>query len=506
LPLEAKTLRWTSQGDPLTMDPHAQNEGLTIAVLNQVYEALVRRDREWKLAPELAVSWTSATPTTWRFKLRPNVKFHDGTPFNADDVVFSLERAMAPTSHFKANVNGISGAKRVDDLTVEILTSGPHPLLLAQLATVRIMSRAWAQKHNAMKPQNYAEKEETYAARHANGTGPFMLKSREPDVRTVLTENPSWWGKREGNVTEIVYLPIKSDATRVAALVSGEVDLVLDPPPQDVARLKASPNISIVEGRENRVIFLGFDQHRDELLYSNVKNKNPFKDLRVRQAVYHAIDIEAIKAKMMRGLAVPTGSLVAAQVNGYSVAADQRLPFDPARAKQLLTEAGYPNGFAVTLDCPNNRYVHDEEICQASAGMLTKVGISVKLNTMPRTTYFTKVQKTDTSFYLLGILPTTHDAYASLFTIAHTIGKEGAGEWNLGHYSNPKLDALIDAARVELDNDKRNRLLADALMLHNADVAHVPLHQQVIPWAMRANVKAVHTPDNFLEVRWVNIQ
>lgn len=506
LPAGAKTFRWASQGDLLTLDPHAQNEGLTVSVLNQVYEALTRRDRNWKLAPELAVSWANVSPTVWRFKLRANVKFHDGTPFTADDVVFSLERAMAPTSNFKSNVAGIKGVKKIDQLTVEIATEGPNPILLEQLATVRIMSRVWSEKNKVEKPQNFAAKEETFAARHANGTGPFMVKTREPDVKTALAANPEWWGRREGNVTDVVYLPIKSDATRVAALVSGEVDFMLDPSPQDIPRLRATPGIAILQGRENRVIFLGFDQYRDELLYSNVKGRNPFKDLRVREAIYQAIDVEAIKAKVLRGLAVPTGSLVAAQVNGYSASADKRLPYDPARARQLLTEAGYPSGFRVTLDCPNNRYIQDEQVCQAIAAMLAKVGIAVRLDALPRVQYFPKIQKGDTSFYLLGILPTTHDAWISLFSIAHSVGKEGAGDWNFGRYANPKVDALIDAIRVELDPTKRNRLIEQALILHNADVGHIPLYQQVIPWAMRSNIKAVHTPDNFLEIRWVSVE
>ncbi len=505
LPANAATFRWTSQGDILTLDPHAQNEGLTITVLNQVYEELVRRDRDFKLAPELALSWSNTSPTVWRFKLRPNVKFHDAAPFKGEDVAFSIERAMAPSSNFKSNVAGIKSVKSIDDLTVEITTDGPNPVLLEQLATVRIMNKAWSVKNKVEQPQNFAQREETFAVRNANGTGPFMVKAREPDVKTVLTANGNWWGKRETNVTEVVYRPIKSDATRIAALISGEVDFVLDPPPQDIPRLTSTPGVSILQGRENRVIFLGFDQFRDELLYSNVKGKNPFKDLRVRQAVYLAIDVEAIRAKVLRGLAVTTGSLIAGQVNGYNAAADKRLPHDPARAKQLLAEAGYPSGFQVTLDCPNNRYIQDEQVCQAIASMLAKVGITLRIDALPRAQYFPKIQKGDTSFYMLGILPTTHDAWSSLFSIAHSVGKEGAGDWNFGRYSNPKMDALIDAIRVEMNPANRNQLIEQALLLHNADVAHIPLYQQVTPWAMRSSVKAVHTPDNFLDIRWVNV-
>ncbi len=393
----AKTFRWASQGDILTMDPHSQNEALNNGVLADVYETLVTRDKQLKVVPLLAVSWTQPKPTVWRFVLRKDVKFHDGTPFTAEDVVFSIQRAQAPSSNFQIYTQGIDKVRKIDDYTVEIETKGPNPVLLDQLTELRVMSKAWAEKNKVTAPQNFIQKEETYSARNANGTGPYMLKSRETDVRTVFVVNPNWWGKREGNVTEVIYTPVKADATRVAALLSGELDFVLDPPPQDIARLKSNPNLRILEGNENRTIFLGMDQHRDELLYSDVKGKNPFKDKRVRQAIYHAIDEDAIQKNVMRGLALPTGSIVAPQVRGYSKELDKRLAHDKEKAKKLLAEAGYPNGFEVTLDCPNNRYINDERICQAVAGMLAQVGIRVKLNAMPRATYFPKIQKFDTS-------------------------------------------------------------------------------------------------------------
>jgi peptide/nickel transport system substrate-binding protein len=501
---EAKTLRWSSQGDFLTMDPHAQNEALNNAATGQVYEPLINRDKEMKLEPSLATSWKQEGPDRWRFTLRQGVKFHDGTPFTADDVVFTIQRVMAPTSNFKQYLVGVTEAKKIDDLTVDILTSGPNPVLLQQLTEVRIMNKAWSEKNNVAKPQNFIEKEETFAVRNMNGTGPYMLKSREVDIRTVFVENPNWWGKREGNVTEMVYQPIKADATRIAALISGEIDFVLDPPLQDLERLKRG-GTKVVEGNENRTIFFGFDQNRDELLYSNVKGKNPFKDVKVRQAVYHAIDIEAIKTRIMRGQALPTGSIIAPQVNGFTKEIDVRLPLDRNKAKQLLAEAGYPNGFEVTLDCPNNRYLNDEEICQAVTAMLAQVGIQSKLNAMPRATYFPKIQKYDTSFYMLGWGVPTFDALYSLQSLAQTVGQGGDGNFNLGKYSNPKFDALVNQIKVETDQEKRNAMIVDALKIHNADVAHVPLHHQVIPWAMRANVNVVHRADNRLELRWVQV-
>ncbi|MCS6944075.1 MAG: ABC transporter substrate-binding protein [Sutterellaceae bacterium] len=502
-----KTLRWASQGDILTMDPHAQNEGLNNTAASYVYEPLITYDEKFQLAPALAVSWRQETPLIWRFELRKGVKFHDGTPFTAADAEFSIMRAMAPTSNFRVYTTGIERARALDEHTLLIITAAPNPVLLRQLTELRIMSKAWAEKHNVVQPQNFVQKEETYAARHANGTGPFMLKSREVDVRTVFVENPNWWGRssKKGNVTEIIYTPIKSDATRTAALLSGEIDFVLDPAPQDIARLKANPNIKVVEGTENRTIFIGLDQHRDELLYADVKGKNPFKDLRVRQALYHAIDIEAIKRSVMRGLSDPTGAIIQRAVNGWTEEAHKRLPYDERRARELLAAAGYPNGFSFTLDCPNNRYINDEDICKALAAMWARIGLKVNVNAMPRATYFPKIQKYDTSAYLLGWGVPTFDALYTLQSLARTVGQGGDGNFNLGRVSNPEFDRLVDAIKTEIDTKKRNDLIARALLLHNREVMHIPLHNQVIPWAMRKNVNVVHRADNRLEARWVRI-
>jgi peptide/nickel transport system substrate-binding protein len=505
--VEAKTLRWASQGDILTFDPHAQNEGLNNTATGYVYESLLTYNEKFELVPSLAASWNRDGNLIWRFNLRKGVKFHDGTPFTADDVVYSIERAMSPTSNFKVYTTGIQGAKAIDPTTVLIYTTVPNPVLLRQLTELRIMSKAWSEKHNVTKPQNYVQKEETYAARNANGTGPYMLKSREVDIKTVFVENPNWWNKanKKGNVTEVVYTPIKSEATRTAALLSGEIDFVLDPAPQDIARMKQNPAIKVVEGAENRTIFLGFDQHRDELQYSNVKGKNPFKDLRVRQALYQAIDIEAIKRAVMRGSSDPTGAIIAPQVHGWTKEANQRLPYNVDAAKKLLADAGYPNGFEFTIDCPNNRYINDEEICKALASMWARIGMKVNVNAMPRATYFPKIQKFDTSAYLLGWGVPTFDALYSLQSLARTVGAGGDGNFNLGRVSNPEFDKLVDGMKSEVDVKKRDEMIAKALMLHNQQVMHIPLHNQVIPWSMRKNVTVVHRADNRLSAEWVRI-
>jgi peptide/nickel transport system substrate-binding protein len=498
----AKTFRWSSQGDILTMDPHSQNEGLNNTLSDHVYEPLVNRGKTMAIEPCLAVSWTQVNPTTMRFKLREKVTFHNGAPFTADDVVFSITRALDKISDFSAYLQGIKEARKVDALTVDIISTGPAPTLLDQLTEVRIMNKAWAEKFNVQRPQDYKNKEETYAARNANGTGPFVLKAREPDVKTVVVANSNWWGKREGDVNEVIYLPIKQNATRVSALISGEIDFVLDPPPEDIPRLRQNKSIKILEGNENRTIFLNYDQGRNELLYSSVKGKNPFKDLRVRLAMAHSIDADAIRTTVMRGSAVTSMSLIAPQVRGYTKDVEKRWPLDIAKAKKLMAEAGYPTGFEVTLDCPNNRYINDERICVAIAGMLAKIDIRIKLNAMPRATYFPKIQNGDTSMYLLGWGVPTFDSLYSLQSIVRTKGAGGDGNWNFSNYSNPKIDALIDQLKTETDFKKRAELTREALLLEQADVGHIPLHHQVIPWAMRSNVTVVHRPDNRMNAKW----
>lgn len=500
-----KTLRWASQGDILTMDPHAQNEGLTIAASSYVYEPLVQYDQDFNLTPGLATAWEQATPTLWRFTLREGVVFHDGSPFTADDVAFSIERALAPTSNFKAYVNGIKEARATGEYTVEIETDGPNPVLLRQLTNVFIMNRAWSEKNNATAPQDFSNNEETFSARNTNGTGPYKLTSREVDVRTVFEENPDWWNKdaKVGNVTEIIYTPIRQNATRTAALLSGEIDFVLDPAAQDLDRLRKQAKV--VEGNEYRTIYIGLDQKSPELKYSDVKGKNPFSDVRVREALYRAIDVEALKRAVMRGLSAPTGTMIAPQVHGWTEKLAERVDYDVNKAQQLLTEAGYEDGFGFTLDCPNNRYINDEAICQAIVGMWAKIGLDVRLNSMPRATYFPKVQSYDTSAYLFGWGVPTFDALYTLQSLIHSKGEGADGSFNLGNYENEEVDALIDRIKTETDDAKRDEAIHRVLTLHAQEFGHIPLHDQVIPWAMKKNVNVVHRADNRLTVEWVTI-
>lgn len=505
--VHAKTLRWASAGDPLTMDPYSQNEGLTNNTNHQIYEFLVERDKKLAFRPGLATEWKQEGPLKWVFKLRPNVKFHDGRPFTADDVVFSVMRAREKTSQIAAYSNALGEPKKVDNLTVEFNLAQPNPIFLDHLNTVFIMSKSWCEEHKATKPQDFANKEEAYTAFNANGTGPYMLVSRAPDVKTVLKRNPNYWAKLEGNVEEIVYTPIKSDATRLAALISGQVDFILDPSPRDLERLKSVKDLNVIEGPENRVIFIGMDQGRDELLYSSVKGKNPFKDLRVRKAFYQAIDINTIKTKLMNNQAAPTGALVPSPLASFNDPdIEKRLPFDLNAARKLMAEAGYPDGFEITLDCPNDRYINDERICIALASMWAQLKVKVRVNAMTKTTYFPKTEKLDTSLYLFGWGGSITDAETTFTPIYRNRGEKGVGEYNRGNYKDDELDALAAASSKEVDVAKRKELIKKVFLRHNEQVHHIPLHRQFIPWAARSNVNVVHRADNWLEVQWVTVK
>lgn len=504
-PAQAKTFKWTSQGEIPSWDPHSQNNALSNGIHASVYESLVYYNKKFELEGALATAWKQVTPLNVRFTLRKGVKFHDGSAFTADDVVFSLERAMSKTSNFGVFTQGIERVVKVDDFTVDIFTKTPNPVLIRQLTEVRVMNKAWAIKNNSVAPKDIKVKEDNFAHRNANGTGPFMLKSWETDVKMVLVKNPSWWGKLEGNLTEVIYTPIKADATRVAALLSGEVDMVLDPAPQDQPRLRAANSLQVIDGAENRTIFLGMDQLREELPGSNVKGKNPLKDQRVRQALYQAIDIQSIHKVTMRGLSQVTGSLVAPQVNGWNKKTDERYAYSVAESKKLLAAAGYPNGFEVDFACPNNRYINDEEICQNITSMWAKVGVKAKLRTLPLTTYFPMIQRYEASIYMLGWGVPTFDALYSLQSLVRTVGVGGDGNYNVGRYSNPQMDGLVERIKKETDQPTRRNLIEQALLLSHKDVSHIPLHNQIIPWAAKKSVSLHHRADNRVDMRWVSV-
>jgi len=505
-PAQAQTFRWASQGDPQTMDPHSQNESMTNMMNGQVYETLIKRDRLLNFVPALATEWSQTGPLTWRFKLRPGVKFHDGTPFTADDVAFSVNRGKELTSQINVYANAVGKPVAVDPLTVEFRMDRVNPVFLQHLGSLWIMSKSWAEKHKVLKPLDFKNKEESHASFNTNGTGPYILVSRQPGIKTTYKRNPNWWGKFDGNVQEIVYTPISNDATRLAALVSGEIDFVLDPAPRDVPRLRNTSGVKVIDGPENRVVFIGMDQHRDELLYGSVKGRNPFKDVRVRRALQHAVDIETMKTKLMNGQSVPTGGMTPSPLAYFNdPEIEKRAPFDLPLARRLMAEAGFADGFEVTLDCPNNRYVNDEEICIALAGMWAQLKVKVKVNAMPRATYFPKLEKHDTSLYMLGWGGAVTDAETTLTPVMRNLADKGVGLYNYGRSRNDRFDALAAQSSVEPDTKKREDLIKAALKEWKEQVHTLPLHRQVIPWAARSNVSVVHRADNWLEVPWVTV-
>ena len=506
LAAHAATLRIASAFDPQSMDPHALALLYHSRVSVQIYEGLVNRDAQFKLEPALALAWEMTSPTSWRFTLRPGVLFHDGTPFTADDAVFSIERALAPPSQRAFQLKGVKSARKVDALTLELTLETPDAVLPEKLVQVAMLSKAWCTQHGTEKAQDFNAKQETYAVRHANGTGPFLLERFEPDVRTVLKRNPRWWGwadRRSGNLDEVSFVPIQADATRLAALVSGEVDLVFDPPAQDVERLQRDSALKLVRRTGIAEQYLVFDVARDQLADSDVQGRNPFKDARVRRAVYQAINVELIARKVLHGDAAPAGAMLSPLVDGSPPELDVRLPYDPSRSRALLAEAGYAAGFAVTLDCVNVPW--RQAVCQAMTAMLAQVGIRAALRSSPTNQFFPKLSGATASFLEFGWTPTV-DAWASLNGLFHTWDTSGAGTFNAGRYSNPKLDALIDNIRVEPDLTRRRAMVGVALRLVGDDLPMIPLYRRTLTWAMSGRVNVIQWPNDQSELRWASVK
>ena len=511
MPASAQTLRYANQGDLKSLDPYTLKETTTIAHHAHIYEGLVTRDKDLKIVPALAESWETPEPTRWRFHLRKNVKFHNGDPFTADDVLFSADRIRAKGSNFLSNVPGDAKFVKVDDHTVDVVLPSPNPILISQWDGWYIMDKKWCEEHNSVAPTPAAATTPSYASLNENGTGPFIIESHQPGVKTVYKPYPNWWGKPEHNLKEIIFTPISSDATRVAALLSGEVDVIEPVPIQDIARVNSSGNAAVITGPELRTIFLGMDQVRDELLYSNVKGKNPFKDVRVREAFYKAVDVDLIKNRVMRGLSTPSALMIAPQL--FSLSKDFARPkLDPDGAKKLLADAGYPDGFEVTMDCPNDRYVNDSAICQAVVGMLARIGVKINLLAQPKQQYFAKVLKPggfQTSFYLLGWTPASSDSHNVLHDImgCRDDAKDATrGEANLGGYCNKQVDALTDKILLETDDAKRDQLIKQAFEIGIKEYGYIPLHQQALAWGVSKKVKLTQRADNQVLLYWATKQ
>jgi peptide/nickel transport system substrate-binding protein len=505
-PVCAKSFTWSFTADILTLDPHSSNNTFTNAFANNLYEGLTRHNDRIEIEPALAERWELVNPTTWRFHLRRGVKFHDGADFDADDVLFTWARLNTPGALARRVIGDVKDIRKLDGHTVEIDTNNPNPLLLTALTHFFVMDAGWAQANNATTASNLAQRQESGAARAANGTGPFRLVSRAPDERTVLAAHPGWWDRPQHNLTEVTYQPIRSAATRTAALVSGAIDATVEIPIQDIPRIEASPTHKIVQGPELRTIYFGFDQHRDELLYSDVKGRNPLKDRRVRLAIYQAIDIQAIQRTVMRGQSWPAGIMSSPFLTGAPRDINTRIaPFDPEAAKRLLAEAGYPEGFSLGLSCPNDRYVYDERICLAVISMLARVNIRVLPQIEPLNVWSRRLDGNDLSMFMLGHagLPQA-DALATLLDVVHTRTATEGG-LNAGRYSNAAIDAIIRQAARETNEPQRFALMREAFRLEREDIAHVPLHQQPIVWAARRNIELRQGPDNRLRLWHVTV-
>ena len=505
-PANANTLRFAFQGDAGSLDPYFLNETFTLGFLGNIYEGLTRRGPDLTIEPGLAERWEIIEPTRWRFYLRRGVKFHNGEDFTADDVVFSAARVAMDGSDLKTRLAGVIDVVKVDDYTVDFVTEAPNPILNAEWDTWFIMSKSWAETNNAVNPGNVRENEENYAAIHTNGTGPFMVEGREVDVRTTAVVNPNWWDTPEHNLERVVLTPIAQPATRVSALLTGEIDMIYPVPVQDIGRIDDHVGTRVLSGPELRTIFLGMDQLSETLGSTGAEDSNPFKDIRVRQAFYQAIDIDAIKRIVMRDLSNPTGEMIAPEINGADPARFRRLAHDPEAARSLLADAGYPNGFQVAMDCPNDRYVNDSQICQAITAMLARIGVDVALNVQPKAIYFPKVLSYDTRFYLLGWTPGSFDSWNPLFNLLGCRDGSGKGQFNLGGYCSPAVDRLAARIQSETDKAQRDSLISQAWQIIYDDLAHIPLHQQRLAWGVRDGVTVAQRPDNVFSWRHVRME
>ncbi len=517
------TFRMAFQGNLNTLDPYTINETFTLAMQGNIYEGLTARNEKLEIIPGLAERWELVSPTTWRFHLRKGVKFHGGEPFTADDVIFSAERVRKQDSDLKARVPSDAVFSKVDDHTVEVTLKGPNPILHYSWDTWYIMSKSWAEKNNAVEPISSRAQTPGFSTLNANGTGPFRVSAHQTGVRTELVKNPDWWNdkNKKHNLDRVIFTPIANDATRVAALLSGEVDWVDPVPVQDQERVNANATTKMMAGGETRTIYLGFDQRRDKLLAPAVipGDKNPFKDARVRKAFYQAIDVNLIVSRVMRGQAVPSALMLDPSLFPSYAKEFTRHPLDVAAAEKLLDEAGYPrvggaqgNRFTVGMDCPNDRYVNDAAICQAVIAMLARVGVKVEPIIQPRAQYFAKILAPggfNTNFYLLGWTVGTNDPHnvlEQLHQCRDDKGSGGIGVANVGGYCNAKVDELSKAILVENDIPKRNAMIRDAFKIIHEEVGHIPLHQQALAWGMSKKVTIDQRADNIIMLYTVRMQ
>jgi peptide/nickel transport system substrate-binding protein len=484
-------LRWAGSGAAFGFDPHSMTSSFDDALRDPVYESLIAFDSDMTMSGHLATSWKPLDSTTWEFKLRENVRFHDGTPFTAADVVFSIRRAQAETSAEKDTLEKIVGVEATDPLTVRVTTRLPAALLWYDLSYVRIMSKAWAERHGVRRPADPDKQEQTYALDRANGTGPFILERFAKDGSYVMVRNPDWWGYKRypHNIDRIIRLPVTSTEEGVELLLKGDIDFLYGEPYEALARIEGTEGLKLARGPQFNVHRLGFDQSSAELRSSNIKGRNPFRDRRVRQAVYQAIDIEALVQEVHRGLAIPVGMPIAPGVNGYTPELAQRPPYDPGQARTLLAEAGYPQGFSVTLDCPNDwSRARGEALCRFIAPQLAAVGIDVTVNFQPTNQHWAKLGRRETDFFMDGWIE-GFDSGDTLLALYHSRGTE-----RTTGYTNSRVDELIDNIQQELVTYVRDAMIEEVWKVVLGDIVYVPLYQSVGVWPMREDLELPADP------------
>ena len=476
--------------EPTSLDPHFHNLGPNNAMSVHIFDRLIAQDEKQRLSPGLAVSWQPIDDLTWEFKLRQGVKFHDGSDFNADDVVCTMARAPDvpnPPSGYGTYLKGKEVIK-IDDYTVHFKTASPYPLMGNDISTIPVISELGCASTT----------EEFNAGTASIGTGPFKFQSYTPGESIVLVRNDDYWGDKPV-WSEVEFRPITSGPSRVASLLAGDVDLISGVPTTDIATLKSNGDIQLSQGASNRVIYLHMDQFRENSPFVKANGggdiKNPLLDVRVRKAISMAISRDAIVDRVMEGVAIPAGQLLPDGFFGVSDKLDI-VAYDPNGAKALLAEAGYPDGFELTIHGPNDRYINDAKIAEAVAQMLTRVGIKTAVETMPRSVYFGRASKgspdglPEFSFILVGWGAGSGEASSPLKSLIHTYDKDaGFGSSNRGRHSDPETDAMIEMALSTVDDAKRRDLLAQATERAIDNVAIIPTHFQVNTWAAKKGLK-----------------
>ncbi|WP_299690897.1 ABC transporter substrate-binding protein [uncultured Vibrio sp.] len=474
----AAEIKIAYDADPVSLDPHEQLSGGTLQLSHMVFDPLVRYTQELDFEARIAESWERVDDTTFRFKLREGVKFHSGNVLTADDVVWTFDR-LKDSPDFKAVFAPYEKMVKVDDYTVEIVSNGPYPLVLQTASYIFPMdSKFYSGTTEDGKDKSEVVKHgNSFASTNVSGTGPFIVTQREQGVQTVFERFDGYWDQDTGNVDKLTLVPIKEDATRVAALLSGGVDMIAPVAPNDHKRVESADGVDLVTLPGTRLISFQMNQNSHEAL----------KDVRVRQAIVHAINNDGIVKRIMRGFATTASQQGPQGYAGYK--ADLEPRYDVKKAKELMAEAGYADGFTLTMIAPNNRYVNDAKVAQASAAMLSKIGIKVDLKTMPKAQYWPEFDKCAADMLMMGWHSDTEDSANFSEFLTMTRNEEtGKGQYNCGHYSNPELDQMVEASNVETDPAKRSEMLQQVETTLYNDAAFVPLHWQNLAWAAKSNV------------------